>query len=242
MKTKLCLYFFIIILFSFGSCNNTPQTEEDLAEEITQIPRPRVLISTQYGDMTIELYNETPLHRDNFLKLAQEGFYDSLLIHRVQSYFMIQGGDPNSRGEVAPDIYLGTDTSQRRIAAEISNKFIMRQGALVSYHRGVGGNPDKSSHFSQFMIIHGQVLKGYQIQKISIKNKIDYSPEQIRLYELYGGSPQLDGDYTIFGQVIDGVHVLNKIVKVPTLRSVNPKFPDRPLEDIRLVVKVLEAK
>ena len=116
----------------------------------------------------------------------------------------------------------------------------MRQGALCGFHSGVGLHPDKSSHPSQFMLIHGQVLKAYQLQDLSIKNQMDYTPEQIELYEMYGGSPQLDGKYTIFGQIIEGLHILDKIVHAPTHRSLQSNLPDRPVDDIRMVVKVIE--
>lgn len=239
-KNKKTYKFLIIIALFFVACS--PDVVENSENAIEKLPRPRVSITTQYGEMVFELFNETPLHRDNFLKLVKEGFYDSLLIHRVQSNFMIQGGDPDSRGEVAPNQLLGSGGDDKRIAAEIMDKFVMRQGALCGFHNGVGHHPDKSSNAFQFMIIHGQPLKGYQLQDYSVKNGINYTPQQILLYEKYGGSPQLDGKYTIFGQLLEGVHVLDKIVQVKTHRDVTPGLPDRPLEDIRMIVKVLEEK
>lgn len=235
---KLYTYLVIVALLCVA-CGSGNEKNEPIVEEL---PRPKVSITTQYGEIVIELFNETPLHRDNFLKLVREGFYDSLLIHRVQPNFMIQGGDPDSRGAVAPNQLLGMGGDDKRIAAEIMDKFIMRQGAVCGFHNGVGHHPDKSSNAFQFMIIHGQPLKEYQIKDYSVNNGINYTPEQIELYKKYGGSPQLDGKHTIFGQIISGTPVLDKIVNVKTHRQVNPSLPDRPLEDIRMIVKEIRSK
>ncbi|BDS14078.1 peptidylprolyl isomerase [Aureispira anguillae] len=230
----------IYVLFGLGlffaACTNS-STPPDL---VIEQPRTKVSIQTQYGEMLIELFNETPKHRDNFLKLVKEGFYDSLLFHRVQPNFMIQGGDPESKGAVAPDYWLGNGNTKDRIPAELNSKFIMRQGALCGFHKGVGHQPDKSSNGSQFMIIHGQALKAYQVKEISLKNKVNYTPEQIHLYEMYGGTPQYDNTYTVFGQIIKGMNVLDKIVQAKTHRSVDPTLPDRPIEDIRMIVNIVE--
>lgn len=236
-------YLFLLLASLMGAC--TPSTPSDPVadkqEAIESLPRPQVAITTPYGEMVIELFNETPKHRDNFLKLAKEGFYDSLLFHRVQPNFMIQGGDPDSRDSVPPEQYLGMGNAENRIPAEISSKFIMRQGALCAFHKGVGHHPDKSSNGSQFMIIHGQPLKGYQVKELSLKTKVDYTTEQIKLYEMYGGTPQYDNMYTVFGQVIKGMPILEKIVHAKTYRSIDGKLPDRPIEDIRMTVKVIDA-
>lgn len=233
MPYRFTLLFFVVLLL-FYSCGSSTT---DASNNST---RPKVSIKTSYGEMIIELFNETPLHRDNFLKLAKAGFYDSLMFHRVQPFFMIQGGDPDSKGHVEPNQLLGMDNAEDRIPAEINPNFIMRQGALCGFHSGVGLHPDKSSHPSQFMLIHGQILKAYQLQDVSIKNQMDYTKEQIDLYEMHGGSPQLDGSYTIFGQIIQGIHVLDKIVNAKTYRSIKANLPDRPVDDIRMVVKVIE--
>ena len=241
MQNKI--YLFLLMGLLISAC--TPATPSDpVAEErdaIEALPRPKVSITTQYGEIILELFNETPKHRDNFLKLAQEGFYDSLLFHRVQPNFMIQGGDPDSRDSVPPEQYLGMGNAENRIPAEISSKFIMRQGALCAFHTGIGHHPDKSSNGSQFMIIHGQPLKEHQVKDLSLKTKVDYTSEQIKLYEMYGGTPQYDNMYTVFGQLIEGLPVLEKIVQAKTYRSIEPTLPDRPIEDIRMVVKIIDA-
>lgn len=232
-------YLFLLMVLLISACTPSDPVGEE-RDAIEALPRPKVSITTPYGEIVMELFNETPKHRDNFLKLAREGFYDSLLFHRVQPNFMIQGGDPDSRDSVPPEQYLGMGNAENRIPAEISSKFIMRQGALCAFHKGIGHHPDKSSNGSQFMIIHGQPLKEYQVKELSLKTKVDYTPEQIKLYEMYGGTPQYDNMYTVFGQVIEGMPVLEKIVHAKTHRSVDATLPDRPIKDIRMSVKVID--
>lgn len=233
---KRCQTIFIIF-HMLMSCDNHQKTPSNDTSPPSK-ERIQVAIETFYGTMVVELFNETPQHRDNFVKLVRSGFYDGLLLHRVQAGFMLQGGDPDSRGIISPETRLGFGNAKQRIKAEIDPQFIMRQGALCGFHKGLGMQADKSSNGSQFMLIHGQALKAHQLDQQSLTNKIEYSPKQIELYELYGGSPQLDGKYTIFGQVVEGMHILNKIVRVPTHRSVNPRLPDRPLKDVRIQMSV----
>ncbi len=152
---------------------------------------------------------------------------------------MAQGGDPDSRGEVSPETFLGMHQMEYRIPAEINPQFLMRQGALCGYHSGIGAHPDKSSNGSQFMLIHGQPVRAYQLQAIGLEQKRSYTPEQILTYEQYGGLPKYDGKYTVFGQVTDGLDILEQIVQVPTHRSVDSQLPDRPLEDIRMTITIL---
>ncbi len=236
--------FFLLLLLSLGACNtsSTETTTDDEAAKaiIDNMPRQKVKISTQYGDMVFELFNQTPMHRDNFIKLTKEGFYNDLMFHRVQSNFMIQGGDPNSKGEVKPEQILGDGKLDYTIAPEINADFVMRQGALVGFHEGVGKNPSKASNAAQFMVIHGQPLKAYQLQDMSEKNSMQYTPNQIMLYEKHGGSPTLDGKYTIFGQLVEGQYVLDKIVSVKTYRMQDGTLPDRPVEDIRMQVELVD--
>lgn len=226
--TKIC-FLSTLLLFGCSEANHSNSTDD-----VNEAPRKKVVLQTRYGSIALELFNETPLHRDNFLKLVREKFYDSLLIHRVQPNFMIQAGDPNSRGQVEPSQLLGRE-SQKKIEAEILPKFIMRQGALVAFHEGRVGKGNQSDAF-QFMIIHGQPLKKNQVIAHGKEHNISYSAEQLELYRLYGGSPVLDRRYTIFGQITSGTNVLNEIVHVRTYRDENPLLPDRPLEDIRMKI------
>lgn len=236
----------MIGMLLLGACGNDSPSDPALSESaqkaaaIAALPRAKVQITTQYGKMVVELLNETPQHRDNFLKLVKEGFYDSLLIHRVQPNFMAQAGDPTSRGIVPPEQFLGMHQMDYRIPAEIQPQFLMRQGALCGYHRGIKAHPDKSSNGSQFMLIHGQPIRAYQLKAIGLEQNRTYSPEQIDTYEQYGGLPQYDGKYTIFGQIVEGLNVLEQIVQVQTHRSVNSQLPDRPLEDIHLKMTILQ--
>lgn len=241
------LFFSLVLMGLLGivSCENEPKEpapspEEQQAAAIAALPRAEVKITTQYGEMMVELFNETPQHRDNFLKLVKEGFYDSLLIHRVQPSFMAQAGDPESRGEVPADQFLGMHQMDYRVPAEINPKFIMRQGALCGYHRGIKAVPDKSSNGSQFMLIHGQPIREYQLKAIGLEKNRTYTPEEIAIYEQYGGLPQYEGKYTIFGQITKGLKVLDQIVQVPTHRSKNSSLPDRPLEDIHLTMTIIK--
>lgn len=240
-------YLFSALLFlslGYSSCTSDQGTTtpdpaalaKAKADSIAALPRAQVLVSTRFGDLTLELYNETPLHRDNFLRLVSEGFYDSLLIHRVQPNFMIQGGDPNSRGEVPREKYLGTASLSYSIPAEIDERLIMQYGSLCGFHNN---DPNLASHGSQFMLVHGQPLRTYQIKSIAQEKRREYTPEQIAAYEQYGGLPQYDGRYTIFGHILEGQAVLDSMVYAPTLRSLDSSLPDRPIEDIRLLMKVV---
>lgn len=242
-------YLFLMggLLLAFASCTS-PAAPEDgvdaetarlqaIADSIAALPRAQVQIDTRYGSMTVELFNETPLHRDNFVEKVKAGFYDSLLIHRVQPNFMAQGGDPDSRGEVPPEQFLGTTQLTYTIPAEIQPGFILRHGAICGFHNN---HPDKASHGSQFMLIHGQPLRTSQVKQIGLEKNREYTPEEIATYEQYGGLPQHDGKYTIFGQIIEGEKVLDQIVYAPTLRSTNSSLPDRPIEDIRLRMTLLK--
>lgn len=241
-------YLFLIggLLWALASCTAPATPDEDIdpetarlqaiADSIAALPRAQVQIETRHGSMTIELFNETPLHRDNFVDKVKSGFYDSLLIHRVQPNFMAQGGDPDSRGEVPEEQFLGTRQLKYTIPSEIQPGFILRHGALCGFHNN---HPDKASHGSQFMLIHGQPLRTYQIKQVGLEKNREYTPEEIATYEQYGGLPQHDGKYTVFGQVIKGEKVLDQIVYAPTLRSTNSSLPDRPIEDIRLRMTLL---
>ena len=226
---RYIIYMISLSYFFFYSCNQTTSTDDKIESKIDSI-----VIHTYYGSMTFVLFNETPLHKQNFLDKIDTKFYDSLLFHRVQPQFMIQGGDPTSRGEVGPAMVLGEGGQSQYIDAEIDPKFIMCKGALVAFHDGVKKNPSKRSNSSQFMILHGQALK--EMHFLPANNDRSYTEEQIKLYLLRGGCPQLDGQYTIFGQLVDGWHILDKIALSPTYRSVDPYLPDRPTRDIRMSI------
>lgn len=190
-----------------------------------------VLIQTDYGDMKVRLYNSTPKHRDNFIKLAEEGFYDGTLFHRVINGFMIQGGDPDSRN-AAPGQMLGNGGPGYEIDAEIGA--IHTKGALAAARTSDNVNPEKKSSGSQFYIVQGIVMSDPQLDALERQKGIKYSPEQRERYKTVGGSPNLDMDYTVFGEVIEGLDVIDKIAAVPSARM------NRPSEDVKMTVKVIQ--
>ncbi len=185
------------------------------------------LISTEYGDMKVKLYNTTPKHRDNFVKLAEEGFFDSLLFHRVIENFMIQGGDPDSKN-AGPGQVLGAGGPGYTLPAEIGA--LHYKGALAAARLPDRGNPERNSSGSQFYIVDGQPVTEQNLQNLG-KN---YTPEQQQRYLEVGGAPVLDGDYTVFGEVVEGMEVIDKIAAVPTGKA------NRPTQDIRMTVKIID--
>lgn len=250
---------------------------------------PMVIISTEYGDIKVKLYNETPQHRDNFLKLAREGFYDGTLFHRVISEFMIQGGDPESKGAEAGK-QLGSGGPGYTIPAEINPKFVHTKGALSAARQGDQVNPERRSSGSQFYVVHGRSFAAADLDMMSqrmnqqaqvtlVQNYLrlpecseemaqwnalaqardnaglqallntltpkaeaksgklqpmNYTAEHKEAYSTIGGAPHLDGQYTVFGQVVEGLDIIDKIAAQPVAPG------DRPLKDIKMTVKVVE--
>lgn len=192
-----------------------------------------VLIETSYGNMTVKLYNETPLHRDNFVKLVGEGFYDELLFHRVINNFMIQGGDPNSRN-AQPGVPLGAGNLSYRIPAEFRPEFYHKKGALAAARQGDNVNPKKESSSCQFYLVQGQVWDDAKLQMMEQRVGKTFTPEQKEVYKTQGGTPFLDGDYTVFGEVVEGLDVIDKIAAVPTGAM------DRPVEDVKMKISIVE--
>ncbi|MBP6448116.1 MAG: peptidylprolyl isomerase [Saprospiraceae bacterium] len=185
-------------------------------------------IQTTSGNMVIKLYNSTHDHRDNFIKLAESGYYDGTLFHRVIKGFMIQAGDPDSKNaEVGQR--LGGGGPGYTVKAEISDTIFHIKGALAAARIGDEMNPSKSSSGSQFYIVQGrtvpeQVLDGYAAQK-----KIKYTSSARDLMMQKGGTPQLDQEYTVFGQVIDGFEIIDSIADVKTDQN------DRPVSDVKIL-------
>jgi len=226
MKTrKLLLIFFMICPFAFSSFTNLYKTmnEKDL----------KVVISTSYGDMKIRLYNETPLHRDNFIKLVKEGYYDGTLFHRVINKFMIQGGDPNSK-DAKPDAMLGNGGPSYTIPAEFNAKYFHKKGVLAAAREGDNVNPLKASSGSQFYIVQGKVFTDAELDAIAARTGHVFSKEIRDIYKSIGGAPHLDGSYTVFGEVYEGLDVIDKIAEAKTA------IGDRPVQDIKMTIKVIE--
>lgn len=252
---------------------------------MTHAANPRVEINTTAGKIVIELYNDTPRHRDNFLKLASEGFYDGLLFHRVIKDFMIQTGDPDSRN-AAKGAMLGAGNSGYEIDAEIlCPTHINKRGALAAARTGDNVNPQRRSSGSQFYIVTGRKFTDGQLDQMEYRatqqrmqdafnrmaaenrdsimsmrrnrdtaglqklqeelaakaeaegnaNPFKYSAEQREVYKEQGGAPHLDGAYTVFGEVVEGLDIVEKIEGVATDGN------DRPLEDVKIIsTKVLK--
>lgn len=245
---------------------------------------PVVVISTDMGNIKLKLYNETPLHRDNFLKLASSGYYNGVLFHRVINHFMIQGGDPDSKN-AAPGAGLGNGGPDYTIPAEFVPGLFHKKGALAAARLGDQINPQKESSGSQFYIVMGkkwrpgeldtleqkmnftlkqsiyrniftpaqQELEKYKQEKkedafnkrfaqlqlrvdsiFDLTPKIKFSDAQRKAYTTIGGYPPLDGSYTVFGEVIEGLDVLDKIAAVQTDKA------NRPVRDVVMNVKVIQ--
>ncbi|MBP5677801.1 MAG: peptidylprolyl isomerase [Bacteroidales bacterium] len=188
----------------------------------------RVEMLTTEGRMVFVLYDDTPLHRDNFLKLVKEHTYDGLLFHRVIKNFMIQGGDPDSK-DAAPGQMLGSGTLGYTVPAEFKPNHIHKKGALCAARQGDNVNPKKESSATQFYIVQGQVWDGKMLDMIEQRMGKTLTAEQRKVYSTVGGTPHLDGEYTVFGELVEGMDVVDKIAAVRTGRA------DRPVEDVKII-------
>jgi peptidyl-prolyl cis-trans isomerase B (cyclophilin B) len=189
----------------------------------------RVKITTSFGEIVIRLSDKTPLHRDNFIKLVKERFYDSLLFHRVIGGFMIQGGDPNSKYAPAGQ-QLGSGDVGYTIPAEFDTTLFHKKGALCAARTD---NPAKASSGCQFYIVEGRPLTDGELDNLSSRMGIYFSPAKRMTYKMKGGTPFLDMGYTVFGEVVSGIEVVEKIAHVQKDGS------DRPVADIRMQMELL---
>ena len=195
-----------------------------------KLPGTRVKITTDSGVMVIRLYDKTPQHRDNFIKLANEHFFDSLLFHRVIQGFMIQGGDPQSKYS-APGQGLGMGDVGYTIPAEFDTALIHKKGALAAARTE---NPAKASSGCQFYIVQGKTWTDADLNGMEMQQGRKYTAAQKNIYKTIGGTPFLDMGYTVFGEVESGLNVIDKIASVP-------KAPgDRPIIDVRMKIEVIK--
>ena len=268
----ICLAFIALTACNAGSKR---QTNHHMENE----KRTLVKLETTMGNITVALYNETPKHRDNFIKLVKEGVYDSTLFHRVIKQFMIQAGDPDSKN-ASDTAMLGSGDVGYTIPAEFNPKFFHKKGVLAAARQGDDVNPEKASSGCQFYIVTGR--KFTKPQLLGMENKINeqheealfdslarqhmkeiykmrkagdnagllelqdtleaqareladkeekfrFTPEQIKAYSTIGGAPHLDGSYTVFGEVTEGMEVVDNIEIAKTNRA------DRPIENIRIL-------
>lgn len=273
---KLFLFMMTILLISAVSCGNAGN----------QGKQTLVSVKTEFGEIKIKLYDETPEHKNNFVKLAGEGFYNDLLFHRVIEHFMIQGGDPTSKN-AEPGKRLGGGSPDYTIKAEfMPEKYFHKRGALAAARTGGPSNPEKRSSGSQFYIVQGEIFSpgkldtlemkknaqiknemmqqhfeaaknelmsfrekndkaGFDIRIAEIRAGVDsvfevsgakfkFTEEQRKIYTSVGGYPSLDGEYSVFGEVVEGLEVLDKIAAVETDQY------DRPLTDIKMQVELVK--
>jgi cyclophilin family peptidyl-prolyl cis-trans isomerase len=191
----------------------------------------RVLIKTDSGIMIIKLYDSTPLHRDNFIKLVKEKFYDSLLFHRIIPEFMIQGGDPLSKNAPSGTMLGSGGGEMTRIPAEFRTSYIHKKGALAAAR---DGNPEKASSACQFYIVQGKKVTDAELDMMEQRKGMKYTAEQRNIYKTAGGTPFLDQEYTVYGEVVSGMDVIRKIVSAPRDKA------DRPLGDIHMSMELLK--
>lgn len=224
-----------VAIFAFGCSNKvadkniaTEPKEEETKEKTTM-----VIISTDLGEMKAVLYNETPLHKENFIKLAKEGYFDGCLFHRVIDGFMIQGGDPDSK-TAKPGQMLGQGGPGYTIPAEFKQELIHKKGALAAARMADQVNPQKASSGSQFYIAQGKSFTENELNMLSSRMGKAFNKQQIEAYTTIGGVPFLDYEYTVFGEVVEGLEVIDKIAAVEKDRR------DRPVQDIKMTIKVVE--
>lgn len=215
MKNYLLLFLLLSTTVSFAKPNHS-----------------YVRIKTSKGECIVMLYNQTPKHRDNFLKLAAEGFYNGTLFHRVIKDFMIQGGDPDSK-TATPGQTLGEGDLGYRVDAEFRDGLFHKKGVLAAAR---DNNPEKASSASQFYLVQGKKFTDEELEKTRMTrmNGRIIPDSQRAVYKTLGGTPHLDGSYTVYGEIVQGIAMLDAIASVPTAAS------NRPIEDIKMEVSILK--
>lgn len=213
----------VLLMSAFAVAYAKGKTHENRAE---------VTLYTNGGKITIALYNETPRHRDNFIRLVDEKAYDGMLFHRVIQDFMIQAGDPNSRGADL-DTHLGDASVGPDLDAEILfPQFYHKRGVVAAAREGDETNPERKSSGSQFYIVWGKSFDDESIERVQHRldsvsgGAVKLTPQMIDYYKIFGGTPHLDGSYTIFGEVVKGLETVYRIQRVET------NAEDRPLFDV----------
>ncbi len=193
-------------------------------------PGVRVKIATDLGEIVVRLFDKTPQHRDNFIKLVNEHFYDSLLFHRVIADFMIQGGDPESKNAI-PDRMLGRGNVGYTVPAEFDSTLYHKKGALAAARTN---NPEKASSGCQFYIVHGKKYSDDELNMIELQNGVYFSSTKRMTYKMLGGTPKLDMNYTVFGEVESGIEVVDQISQVQKNNF------DRPLQNVHMRMEVIK--
>lgn len=227
------LTFFIAICLVLTSCGSSRIANADKRKD--------VLLQTSRGNITVRLSDLTPQHRDNFIKLVKSKYYDGLLFHRVINTFMIQGGDPDSRNAAAGKP-LGDGGPNYTIPAEFRPELFHKKGVIAAAREGDDVNSKKASSASQFYLTQGKVFTNAQLDSLEIKRlngrKIPAAHREV--YTTLGGVPHLDQNYTVFGEVISGIEVIDAIAAVPTSKGADT---DRPLKDVKIIsAKMVKRK
>lgn len=215
----------IVLIFAIFSFSVFSYAQED-------IQGTKILVSTSLGDIKIVLYDNTPMHRDNFIKLINDNYFDGLLFHRVINGFMIQGGDPDSRN-AKPKQMLGMGGPGYTIPMEYIPQNYHKRGALAAAREGDNVNPQKASSGSQFYIVTGRLFGDNELNQIEKRRGFKYSDEQRDTYKTIGGYAPLDKEYTVFGEVYEGMDVVDKISKVERDKN------DRPLTDVTMKITII---
>ena len=227
----LCISLFLVVV-CFAQKDSTIKKKDRKRD---------VLMQTTMGDIVIRLSDSTPLHRDNFLKLVKVGYYDSLLFHRVIKDFMIQGGDPDSK-RAAAGKPLGSGSPGYTVPAEFRKTLFHKKGVIAAARSGDNVNPTKASSGSQFYIAQGKVFTDAGLDSLETfrLNGRKIPAEQRAVYKTVGGTPHLDQGYTVYGEVVTGLDVVDKIAAVQTSKA---QDRDRPLQDVRIIkAKLIKRK
>ena len=228
MITKKICFVVVFLSFLFGANAQKIDKQGGNTDKVYYVK-----IETAYGDIVVKLYNETPKHRDNFLKLVKEGTYDGVLFHRVIQNFMIQGGDPNSRNAKKGEM-LGNGELGYTLPAEFVPSLYHKKGALAAARQADQVNPEKRSSSCQFYIVQGEKWDAEKLKRVETSMGKSFTKEQAEVYATLGGTPFLDGDYTVFGEVVEGLEVVDKIAAV----ACGPM--NRPLEDVKMKMTIIE--
>jgi cyclophilin family peptidyl-prolyl cis-trans isomerase len=200
----------------------------------SQTPQYTILISTSLGDMKAVLYAETPLHTENFIDLIKKGFYNGQSFHRVINNFMIQAGDPKTKKTNEKGEQITSDVNYT-IPAEFNPALFHKKAVIAAARMDDKVNPQRVSSGSQFYIVQGRKFSDQDLDQMETKQvHIKFTEEQRNIYKSIGGTPHLDYAYTVFGEVISGIEVIDKIASVPVDKN------NRPLKDIRLNIKIIE--
>ncbi len=220
---KRILLIFIITIISINYIT---------AQNIDKHPGKIIKIETTLGDIRLLLYDETPLHQQNMIKLIEEDYYNGQIFHRVIENFMIQGGDPHSK-DAQRGQRLGTGSPGYKVPPEFSTHLFHKKGALAAAREGDRINPEKLSSGSQFYIVKGRVFTIEELDAMIKAGRCKpLSTQQIKIYTTIGGTPHLDGNYTVFGEVIEGIEIVDLITFEPT------DSYDRPLQNITYKISI----